>query len=129
MRRIYLYFGFLTIVVIGFIGYKYLYKSHRIIGDEKAIFSATSLALQSEYQNDITATTVKYLDKVVQVEGKVSDVEHSNFTLDDVILCYADTVTMKKVHLGVRLKVKGRSIGYDELLEYVKLDFVKILTD
>ena len=125
-RHKYVYFGLFLIVLLLGIGYAYMYKGHRNISEEKVDFSATSLQLNAEYQDDIAAATTKYLDKIIELEGKVTDVESDNFTLDDLVLCYTDTITIKRVKLSSVLKVKGRSIGYDELLEYIKIDFVTI---
>jgi uncharacterized protein (DUF1330 family) len=106
-----------------------MYKSHRDISKEKAQFTKTSKELIDEYQNNLETTTTKYLDKTIEVNGKVTDVESDNFTLNNVIVCYTDSVTIKKIKLTEEINVKGRSIGYDELLEYIKLDKVTIINN
>lgn len=123
----YVFWGLLVVILLLVLGYFYMYKEHRDIGEERPDFSTTTVRLNQEYQEDIEAATMKYLDKIIELEGKVTDVESDNFTLDDVVLCYADSITMSRVKLNATLIIKGRSIGYDELLEYIKLDFITIM--
>ena len=117
------------IILSVIIGYNYMYKDHRNISTEKAQFSMTSKSLISEYQNDLESTTTKYLDKTIEVEGEITDIENVSFTLNNFIVCYTDSVTIKKIKLATEIKVKGRSIGYDELLEFIKLDQVTIINN
>ena len=122
----YVFCGLLVLILLLVLGYFYMYKEHRNIGEERPDFSTTTVQLNREYQDDVEAATVKYLDKIIELDGRVTDVEPDNFTLDDVVLCYADSITMSRVKLKATLTIKGRSIGYDELLEYIKLDFITI---
>jgi hypothetical protein len=104
-----------------------LYKDHRNIATEKALFTKIAKELIDEYQNDLQTTTTKYLDKTIEINGKVTDVENENLTLNNAIVCYTDLITIKEIKVNTDIKVKGRSIGYDELLGLVKLDQVSII--
>lgn len=104
-----------------------MYKDHRDISTEEALFTKTSKELIEEYQNDLEKSATKYLDKTIEVKGKITDVESDSFTLNDAIVCYTDSITIKKIYLNAEIIVKGRCIGYDELLEYIKLDQVTII--
>lgn len=126
-KRKYLLLFFLILILSVIIGYHYLYKDHRDISTEKAQFTKNSKELIDEYQKNFQATTTKYLDKTIEVEGNVTDVENDSFTLNNTIVCYTDSVTIKEIKLATEIKVKGRSIGYDELLDYIKLDQVTII--
>ena len=106
-----------------------MYKDHRDISTEKADFTFSSKDLVNEYQIDLDDAIIKFLDKTIEVNGKVTDVERNNFTLDNVIICYADSLTLDNLNITDEIKVKGRSIGYDELLEYIKLDQVTIINN
>ena len=106
-----------------------MYKDHRDISTEKAQFTKKSKELVDEYQTNIEATTTKYLDKTIEIEGRITDIESDNFTLNNAIVCYTDSITIQKIKIDRTLKVKGRSIGYDELLEYIKLDQVIIINN
>jgi len=104
-----------------------MYKSHRDIATEVPDFSMESKALGADFLKDTEKSTAKYVDKTIQISGKVTEIESDNFTLDQLIVCYADSTTIKEVQINSNVYVKGRSIGYDELLGLVKLDQISII--
>lgn len=114
------------ILLSGIIGYNYMYKSHRNISEEKATFMLDSKSFVKEYATNIDASITKYLDKTIQLKGKVTEIEKDNFTLDNIIVCYTDSITITQIINNKVISVKGRSIGYDELLDLIKLDQVTI---
>lgn len=128
-KKKYLLLFFVILVLSVIIGYNYMYKDHRDISTEKVQFTKKAKELVDEYQIDIEATTTKYLDKTIEIEGRITDIESDNFTLNNAIVCYTDSITIQKIKIDGTLKVKGRSIGYDELLEYIKLDQVIIINN
>ena len=104
-----------------------MYQEHRDIKSEKAAFHIESTVFGNEYAVDVQKATEKYIDKTIQISGKVTEIENDSFTLDNLVVCYTDSTTLKKITLNSKLFVKGRSIGYDELLGLVKLDQVSII--
>jgi len=113
----------------GVIGYNYIYQGHRNIAEENAQFRKKSIELIEEYQGNVQGATTKYLDKTIEIEGKVTAIDGDSFILNKAIVCYTDSLTIDKVALAITIKVKGRSIGYDELLEYIKLDQITIINN
>jgi uncharacterized protein YacL len=128
-KKKYLLLFFVILVLSVIIGYNYMYKDHRDISTEKVQFTKKAKELVDEYQTDVEATTTKYLDKIIEIEGRITDIESDNFTLNNAIVCYTDSITIQKIKIDGTLKVKGRSIGYDELLEYIKLDQLIIINN
>jgi hypothetical protein len=126
-KRKILFFVSFFILLIGFFGYNYLYKNHRNISEEKADFVILTSELIKEFNNKLEVSTLKYLDKTIELSGKVTEIEEDNFMLDNMIVCYADSVTLTHIKKDILIRVKGRSIGYDELLEFIKLDQVTII--
>jgi len=126
-KRKYVYIFAVIVILSLVIAYNYMYKSHRNIEDEKAVFTTESKAFQKEYVNDIDTATKKYIDKTIEVSGIITEIDMDNFTLDSAIVCYADVSTLQNIKLLSNVRVKGRSIGYDELLEIIKLDQVIII--
>jgi len=106
-----------------------MYQDHRNIATENAQFKKKSTELIEEYQRDVQIATTKYLDKTIEIEGSVTAIDLSNFTLNNAIICYTDSLTMRKIKLASSIKVKGRSIGYDELLEYIKFDQITLINN
>ncbi len=126
-KQKYSYICVAILILSLIIVYNYIYKNHRNIADEKPKFKVESKVFGKEFLIDPEKATIKYIDKIIQVSGKVTEIENDNFTLDDIIVCYTDNMTIKKIAKNISLTIKGRSIGYDELLEIIKLDQVIII--
>ncbi len=116
---------FLVFLILGIGGYQYVFKSHRDISKE----SAAVTLVASDFYTLVTkeANRQEYLDKTVQLTGSVTEIDTDNFTLDHTIICYTDTLTIAKITLDQVLVIKGRSIGFDELLQMPKIDQTTLL--
>lgn len=115
----------LIILVIAAIGlFFYTYKEHRDIATEEVAFSISSKALQDEFNKNDSLFNLKYADKTIEIYGKTSDVDVSNHTIiidGKVEVVLMDTI-MKNIELSKDVKIKGRYVGYDDLLEEFKMD-------
>jgi len=115
----------LIIVVIGIIAYNYIYKEHRDIESERAEFTVTSIDLSDEFVVNPSASEQKYLNKTIEVSGAISELNETDLTLDGSIFCQFRS----KIQINIKdISIKGRFIGYDDLLEQIKLDQCSILT-
>ena len=115
-------FVILVIVAIGL--YFYTYKDHRDIASEEVSFSISTKALQDEFNENDSLFNLKYADKTIEIYGKTSDVDVSNHTIiidGKVEVVLVDTI-MKNIELSKDVKIKGRYVGYDDLLEEFKFD-------
>ena len=74
------------------------------------------------FQEDEALATSKYLDKVIEITGEVSLIEENAIVLNNGVQVGFIEGTMPKVTLNSLLTIKGRCVGYDELLEMVKID-------
>lgn len=111
-----------VLLVIGFLGYKYVYHSHKDIESTTSDFSISVSQLISEYTTNEAEANKKYLDKVISIKGKVSQVDQATKLLvidEKATLIFNE---FKNVQVGESVTVKGRFLGYDELLEEIKLD-------
>lgn len=120
MRKIVI--GFVAIILGLFLGYKYLYHEHRDIATETVAFSVSVNQLLKEFTEDETKANSKYLDKSIVITGKVTSVDNANKTivLDEKV--FAILSKSSDVKLNTEVSVQGRLIGYDSLLEEIKLD-------
>ncbi|AWH84165.1 hypothetical protein HYN59_03125 [Flavobacterium album] len=111
------------VIALGAAGfYKgYLYKDARDISSEEAASTLEAGKLVGEYKKDAMAADQKYLNKTIEVKGKVTGVSDSVATIDSVVVCGFDMLPKKK-STGKAVTIKGRCIGYDELFGEVKLD-------
>jgi len=104
-----------------FIGYKYTYHEHREISSEKEVFNGAALVLKQYFHENPDESSGKYLNKTIVVSGVISEIEANAIMIDDNVYCAFDK-DINEFSIGKQIKVKGRCLGYDELLEVVKID-------
>ncbi|WGD34949.1 hypothetical protein [Olleya sp. YS] len=116
----------LGILAIGaVIAYNYIYQDHRNISEETAKYNVTASNLVKDFIKDVSTTQDKYLNKTIEVTGTITAKDANSVTLDNAIFCTLSNPT--KVALNTTVTVKGRCIGFDDLLEEVKLDQCTII--
>lgn len=117
----------LLIALAGIIGYNYMYKSHRDIATEKADITIDTATILNDYKTDEAKANTTYLDKVIAVTGKITnfDVASNSIIVDEKLFCTAqDKLIDLKVNETITLK--GRFLGYDDLLEEMKMDQITV---
>jgi len=117
-------------LIIGIIVlYNYIYKSHRNVELEKPSFIVTSAEILDEFSMNNIKSSKKYLDKVLEISGVVTSVDNSMLQLDSFINLYFNDTINRLNMLKKNVIVKGRFIGYDELLSEIKIDQCVVLTN
>ena len=117
------YLVLIAIVLIAVGGYNYLYKDHRNIESENAQFSLTAQQIHSEFNNDPVVSQNKYGNQTIEISGFVSEINETEITIDDKVFCqFSEQITQEEIPLYSKITIKGRFIGYDDLLEQIKLD-------
>lgn len=123
MNRSRFFIGLLIIaLLILTITYKLVYKKHRDVAKEKASFELTSDAFINEFNDNEKIASARYLNKVILVGGTVSEIDEYGITIDQAVYAKFDKEIELTITKDSKVKIKGRCIGYDELLETVKLD-------
>ena len=115
---------FCIVFIIGaYLLYQYIYKEHRDISTEKASFAISVVELKKEYNENDSLANVKYLDKTIQIHGSITNIDLSNkmVTIDSSLtaIIKGENASLK---IYDKLNIKGRFIGYDDLLEEFKMD-------
>lgn len=87
------------ILVLAFVGYKYIYKSHRDISAEPVSYSVSVDDIYINFQANEQSANAKYLDKTIEIYGKIT-----NLALQNVVA------------------LKGRLTGFDDLLGEIQMD-------
>lgn len=98
-----------------------LYKDARDINSEKSILTITAENLENEYNLDPKKADSKYLNKTIEIEGKVSEVTDSTMVIDGKVFCKMNEKA-KKTLMNKQINIKGRCIGFDDLFSIVKFD-------
>jgi len=117
-----------VIVAIASGLYFYMYKNHRDIASEEASFSIAVKDLENEFTQNDSLANKKYLDKTIEVYGKMTSVD---LTTKIIVLDEKMEGTTKQdipdgLTVGKQVKMKGRFIGYDDLLGEFKMDQVTL---
>lgn len=113
-------------LVYGYYGY--LYKDARNISEEEAAHTLAANTLAGDYAANAQEADAKYLNKTLEIQGKVTEVRDSVMILDGAVFCGLDSLTNNN-QLNKTITIKGRCIGYDELFGEVKLDQCTLKTN
>lgn len=121
----------IAIVIIACLVYlinDYVFNTkHRDIVTEKATVYISAKRLFAEFLKDESLATTNYLDKVIEIKGEVTSVDDDAITLNKQIQVDFIKGKMPKLTVENSLNIKGRCVGYDELLEVVKIDQATII--
>ncbi len=115
----------LTLLVV--FGYNYIYQDHRNIEGEQPVFSISANEINTEFSGAIEASEKKYLNKTVEIHGQITELNTKDLTLNDNVYCAFNEPLETSYNIDSKIKIKGRCIGYDDILEQVKLDQCTII--
>ncbi|MES2543602.1 MAG: hypothetical protein V4548_01860 [Bacteroidota bacterium] len=124
MKKNKLILGVVVLVVIAVGIYSYLYQGHRDIASEEGSYSVTAISIFDEFKKDENKSNQKYLDKTIEIYGKTTSVDLSANVIvvdEKLVAVFKDKITTD-IKIGSEIKIKGRFLGYDELLEEMKMD-------
>jgi hypothetical protein len=105
-----------------FITYNYLYQNHRNIGTEKPVFTVEATNLITQFKTENNVASKKYLNTVIEVTGVVTEIETDGIVIADNVYVQFTDKNVKGIVENHKITIKGRCIGFDELLETVKID-------
>ncbi|AXP79457.1 hypothetical protein CJ739_359 [Mariniflexile rhizosphaerae] len=111
----------LLCIVVVIIGYRYVYQDHRDIATETSTYKLTASDISNEFAINPMSSENKYLNKTIEVSGSISDKNPQSITIEDKVFCQFSSEIQTSLNTD-QVKIKGRFIGYDDLLEQVKLD-------
>lgn len=113
---------FIIIGLIGFAAYKYvMHGGERNLSSENTDFEVSSKNITAEFTANIEAANKKYLEKAVAITGTVTAISGSEVTLDKTIVCTLK-ISDPLIKIDQKVTVKGRVVGYDDLMGELKLD-------
>ncbi|MDA9056360.1 OB-fold putative lipoprotein [Flavobacteriaceae bacterium] len=118
---------FSLILVCGIIlSYNYMYPDHRSISEETVRYTLEAESLFNEFTEDSQQAELKYLDQTIIVSGIVTSINSKSVTISNKIYGQFETLN-SDLKVNDPIAVKGRCIGYDDLLEEIKLDQCSII--
>lgn len=119
--------GIVMVVLIGIIAFPYLKNylvysyGKRDVQSEAALFTSITKNIVAEFTANTAAANKKYLEKPVAVSGRITSINNKEVILDETVNCNLTSAdaTLKE---GQAVTIKGRVVGYDDLLGELKLD-------
>lgn len=114
-----------VIIISGAVGiYFYAYKSHRDISTEQPDFTLSLSQLQNDFNSNDSLFNAKYADKTLQIYGKITslDLQNKAIMVDEHISISCIDALPSNFIVSDSVSVKGRYVGYDDLLEEFKID-------
>jgi autonomous glycyl radical cofactor GrcA len=114
----------LIFLVASIGGYLYVYQGHRDISNEKESFSVNVDTLYTEFMSDEFQANEKYLDKTISVSGRITKIDYKNksIVINEKLFALFDNDLPASIKPQLEVEVKWRLLGYDSLLEEIKLD-------
>ena len=120
-KKIKILLALVIIITLGFLAYNYVMTSGaRDLETEKSEFVVEGSKIIEEFTTNSEIATTKYLNKAVEISGKVTAIDKNVVTINETISCQLKKETA--VTLNSNVVVKGRVTGFDDLLEELKLD-------
>jgi len=120
-KKIKILLALVIIITFGFLAYNYVMTSGaRDLETEKSEFVVEGSKIMEEFTTNSEGATTKYLNKAVEISGKVTAIDKNVVTINETISCQLKTETA--VTLNSNVVIKGRVTGFDDLLEELKLD-------
>lgn len=115
----------IPLLAIGLIGIgSYYYIMHggaRDISSEETAYTVSSKDINAEFLSDLENSNKKYLEKAVAISGTITNLNDSLVILDNTILCSLKNID-SQIKKNQAVVVKGRIVGYDDLMGELKLD-------
>lgn len=118
-----IFFVLLVIIsLVGLLSYNYImHGGERNLMTEKTDFTVTAINIIEEFTKNIEDSNKKYLDKAIEITGTVTSVSGKEVVLDNLVICNLKAVDIS-IKKNQKLTIKGRVVGYDDLMGEIKLD-------
>lgn len=119
--------GLFILFFIGILGYNYvMHGGARDVSSEETEFTTTAKSITNEFVSATEKANKKYLEKAVAVSGKITSISKLEVILDNTVICNLQTndTTIKQ---NKEVTIKGRIVGFDDLMGEVKLDQCHII--
>ena len=112
----------ILIMIIGYLVVNYfLYGGARNILSEQAEYEVTAKKINQEFATNIDSANAKYLEKAIEISGIVTNCKNHELIIDNTVICNLKNKATD-IKVDNHVIVKGRIVGYDDLMGELKLD-------
>jgi hypothetical protein len=114
----------LILIVAAFGVYKFVYREHRDIASEDVTYTETVAQVFDAFQKNAQKANAKYLDKTIEISGKITNIDPQNklITVDGKLSAKCTNSIPGGLKLQNAVILKGRVVGYDDLLGEIQMD-------
>ena len=115
------------IPIIALFAFLYYTKSFQTdFVSEKPVLNTDAASLFWRFQINEADDLI---NKIVQVNGKVTGFDSTLLILNNSLICYPENNKKIEVEIGTIINIKGRCISYDDLLQELRLDHVILIQE
>lgn len=109
--------------LIAFFSIRYYVKNggRRIIANETPEYQISAKKIASEFASNTSVSNKKYLEKSILITGEVTSINENEVIVDNSVNCSFLTIS-DNIKKDQKVVVKGRVVGYDDLMGEVKID-------
>jgi len=120
MKKSNLLIGILIIgLITAIVAYKIAYKPHKTIQEQKIEYSGKA----SDLLPKIQIAPEKWQNNIVAIQGIITSIDKNGVMINGNTYCqFLNNKELIKTNINNTVTIKGRIIGYDDLLEELKLD-------
>ena len=106
-------------LVAVFVAYKIAYKPHPETEDQEVAFKGEATV----FQEQVSADATNWQNRYVELTGEATGKDDHGIMINGSVYCQFNKLDLiTGVSEGSAVTIKGRFIGYDDLLEEIKLD-------
>lgn len=118
--------GIFFLLALGtWLGQKYIYQPHIQMDELGISFDGSS----QEFVRAVQDSPDQFYNTAIIINGKITHIDTASLTLDgNVFFQLNDSSLSSSLDKDHPIQIKGRFIGYDDLLEEVKVDQALIIS-
>ena len=115
-------FSIVALGIAAFGGFYYImHGGARNLLNEDAAYTVSSKTITTEFSSNVDLANKKYLEKAIVIKGTVTKITGKEIIIDNTIIC-----NLKELDSSIQknqvITLKGRVVGYDDLMGEIKLD-------
>lgn len=115
-------FSIAMVGILAFTAYNYvMYGGARNLSSEETAYTVSSKSISTEFALNVETANKKYLEKAIVIEGTITKITGTEVIIDDSIICNLKELD-PSITKNQAITLKGRVVGYDDLLGELKLD-------
>jgi hypothetical protein len=93
----------------------------RDVQSEQAAFVMKAKDIVAEFTANEAEANKKYLEKPVAISGTITSINNTEVIIDEIGICNFTTADAS-LKVGQNVTIKGRVVGYDDLMGGLNLD-------